>query len=174
MFNILLTLIMTANPAFAQDEPGVLLEAPVEAEPLGERIRVVPEGSFVLLPNPEGAFVPRRVPSKFWLLPDSHYTEALARSKQLDIVAPALERCTERSLQWQDRTYEALESCSQQFGKDEALVAQLTSDVRVWETRALLAEDKVQRSRRATTVAWAITGGIIFGGIVVTSVSWGL
>lgn len=173
MFNILFALAMM-NPSLAQDGTGVLLEAPVGAEPLEERIRVVPEGSFVLLPNPEGAFVPRRVPSKFWLLPDSHYTEALARSKQLDIVAPALERCTERSLQWQDRTYEALESCSQQFGKDEALVAQLTSDVKVWETRALLAEDKVQRSRRTTMVAWAITGGLVFGGIVATSVSWGM
>jgi hypothetical protein len=147
---------------------------PSEPPSLADGISKIPQGSLLLIRGEDGTYTARLVTRKSWLLPDSYYTEALSKARELEIVAPALERCTERALQWQDRTYGALDACSEQFGEDEALVAQLTSDVATWETRALVAEDKLEKSRKAAAVAWAITGGILFGGIVVTSVAVGL
>lgn len=150
------------------------LSFPLELPSLADGITKIPPGSYILIREEDGTFTPHTVAGKSWLMPDLHYTEALAKARELEVVSPALERCTERSLQWQDRVYSALEACSDQFGEDEALVAELTSDVREWETRALVAEEKVKRSRKAAAIAWSITGGILFGGIVATSVAVGL
>lgn len=150
-------------------EEGLLL--PLVVPNLGEGITKLSAGSHVVLLDPDGNRSPYLVPGKSWLLPDSYYRTALTKSKQLDICQPALDRCTETSLAWQERTYDALERASTQFDSDEGLVDTLTTQVSEWETRALTAESKNQDLKVQRNTAWAVTGGLVLGAVAVTAVA---
>jgi hypothetical protein len=140
---------------------------------LSDGISKIPDGSFILIRQEDGSFDPHRVQSKFWVLPDSHYTEAIYKARQLEICRPALDEITETSLQWMDRAYTAQTKCLEQFDGDEALIQDLTGQVQTFEARALLAEDRLKVARRRQAVAWAITGGLVLGAstVIVVSVS---
>jgi hypothetical protein len=130
---------------------------------LAEGINMVPEGSVVLLRQEDGTFRSRLVPAKAFLLPEPMYDKALVQAKQLKICQPALDSITEEMLRMADRNYEVLSKCGGQFDSDEVLINDLTGQVRDWETRALVAEDRLKSAHRRTAVAWAITGGLVLG-----------
>ena len=153
---------LLSKPAMA-----FLLEPPE----LAKGISLVPESSYLLLRQPEGTFIPHRVPGKHWLLPDAYYSDAIVKAKQLKICQPALDQMTETALAWQQRTYDEATRCLTQFDGDEALIQDLTGKVASMETRALVAEDRLKVARRNTAVAWAITGGLVLGASTVIVVA---
>lgn len=138
---------------------------------LSEGSVMVPYGSLVVFPPIEGESAKYTLPAKYWLLPDPHLREAVVKAKQLGICQPALDTCTEKSLAWQQRTYDALEAASVQFDEDEGLVDTLTTQVQEWETRALVAESKNKDLKTQRNTAIAITGGLILGAVAVTVVA---
>ena len=159
----------TAEGVEGPETPKRLVGAPsllsLRAPPsLAEGINLVPAGSLVLLRQEDGTFKPQSVPAKAFLMPEPMYDTARLKARQLDICQPALDAITEETLRMADKTYTTLSKCSEQFDADGALVADLTSQVQSMETRALVAEDRLKTARRNTAVAWAITGGILFGG----------
>jgi hypothetical protein len=161
MLALLLSVAWAEEPAPSETsaEPAVeTAETVVEA---AEEILLVPEGSTFTVDS-----VLYQVPSKYWLLPDKHYRSAIVQAKKLNVCQPALDQCVESTLEWQDRTYTALQTCSDQFGEDELLVQDLTGQVQTLETRALIAENNAQRARRNSFTAWGITGGLLVGAVV--------
>ena len=122
---------------------------------------VLPEGSSVTI----GTTV-YPLSQKYWLLPDSHYRSAVVQAKKLGVCQPALDQCVESMLEWQERTYSALQTCSDQFGADKVLAGNLATQVQTLEARALVAESNLQRARRNSVVAWGITGGLVVGAVV--------
>ena len=138
---------------------------------LAEGVNLLPAGSLVLLRQEDGSYHSRYVSTKSFIMPEPMYDNALIQAKQLKICQPALDKITEETLQMADKTYAALAKCGDQFDVDETLIADLTGQVGSWETRALVAEDRLKQARRSQLVAWGITGGLILGAsaaIVVT------
>jgi hypothetical protein len=133
-------------------------------------IQVMPAGSFILL-REETGWDALRLPEKYWLLPDSHYTSAIKQAKQLAICQPALDAITEESLKLADRAYTAISKCDGQFDVDEKLIADLTGQVGTLETRALVAESQLKQARKDKWVAWGITGGIVLGAATATVIT---
>lgn len=133
-------------------------------------IQVVPSGSFILLQEETG-WDAYKLPEKYWLLPDSHYTEAIKQAKKLAICQPALDAITEESLKMADRAYTAISKCDGQFDVDEGLIADLTGQVGTWETRALVAEAQLKQARKDKWVAWGITGGLVLGAATATTLT---
>jgi hypothetical protein len=138
-------LILLASLAHAQDS-------------LPSGVVPVPPGSEILLGGNS-----RLVPEQYWLLPDDYYRKALVSAKQLEICRPALEQITEDALAWQDRTYSALHECSEQFGRDEELVQQLTVQVMTSEAKNLLAIERQKKAQRVAIVSWAVSGALVLG-----------
>ena|SRR3989338_6050881 len=152
-------MILLISAAFAQEE----------TPSLSEEILLVSETSTIVLSDGKTF----KIPSKHWLLSDKVYSTALVKARQLEICQPALDKITETSLVWQDRTYKALEKCSFQFDEDELLIQDLTTKLSSMENRALLAEDRLKEARKNSIVAWAITGGLVLGAgsVVVLSIA---
>jgi len=148
----------------AELTPSPAVEDP-KAEELPDKIKLVPAGSVLVVPALEGGELRYKVPRKSFLLPELHYDNALIKVKQLAICQPALDKCTDTSLEWQKRTYDALTECSNQFDSDEALIQDLTSKFQSMETRALVAEDRLKVARKNQAVAWGITGGLVLGAV---------
>ena len=94
-------MILLISAAFAQEE----------TPSLSEEILLVSETSTIVLSDGKTF----KIPSKHWLLSDKVYSTALVKARQLEICQPALDKITETSLVWQDRTYKALEKGSFQF-----------------------------------------------------------
>lgn len=160
--------VLTPVSEGGEIEPVLQIKRPhlltLRAPPsLAEGVNVIPGGSLVLLRKEEGKWEPRLVPAKAFLLPEPMYDKALIQAKQLKICQPALDAVSEEALKMADRTYTALSKCDGQFDVDEVLIADLTGQVGSWETRALVAEDRLKVSRRNQAVAWAITGGLVLG-----------
>lgn len=139
------------------------LLAPSTPPSLAEGINVVPGGSLVLLRQEDGTFRAQLVPAKAFLMPEPMYDKALVQARQLKICQPALDSITEEMLQMADRSYQALSKCGSQFDVDESLIHTLTGQVRDWETRALVAEDRIKTARQRAVVAWSIAGGLVLG-----------
>jgi hypothetical protein len=149
------------GPLVVEDPSLLTLRAPPT---LADGINLVPAGSLVLLRGDDGAFESKLVVGKSFLMPEVMYDNARLKARQLDICQPALDEVTEETLRMADKTYTALSKCSEQFDADEELVADLSSQLQSMETRALVAEDRLKQAKRNSMVAWAITGGILFGG----------
>ena len=169
----MIALSFLASLAFGQDTP--VLEAPVLVEPdapsLAEGIQKLPRGSLVVIANEDGALERFTVAGKSWILPDSHYREAIIKAKQLGIYQPALEACTEKSLAWQKRSFEAWDACEAQFDGDELLIASQVQTIATWEAKAYGFKDQRDTARRQRNIAWAVTGGIILGASTVIVVA---
>lgn len=134
---------------------------------LPDGINLVQAG--VLLTSPEGA--KSVVPVKSWLLPDSYYREAIMKARQLELFQPALDVCTAKAIELQNKVVLSLNSCEEQFDADQTLIFKLSDQVGTLETRALVAEDKVKDIRSQRNIAWAITGGLVIGAVAVTAVA---
>ena len=158
--NPLIIALAISGSVWAQDpasEEGV--PAPIlveEAAPLDGTIVKLPLGSYVRILQEDGTHKLYKVPSKHWLLPDSYYREAVTMGKHLKICQPALDTCTETSLAWQERTYTALNTCSEQFEVDGT---RLTDLIAQNEQMAF----KLSKARSNQVVAWAITSGLLVG-----------
>ena len=139
------------------------------ASALAQGIVQVPEGSVLEVPGK-----PRfTVPEFSFLLPESHYNQALAKALQLQVCEPALARCTETSLAWVASSEKALAACSEQFKVDASTIDTLKTQVSLVEARALTAEERLRTAHQQRNVAWAITGGLLLGGSVVVAVAVG-
>lgn len=167
---LFLPLLVVSGSAWAQDDTeGV--SAPItpaettEPAPLDGTIVKVPTGSQVSILDEDDTFTPYGVPSKYWLLPDTTYRNAVTAGKQINICQPALDRCTETALSWQERTYSALETCSDQFDVDGDRLMELES------MNAQLGS-KLSRARSNQVVAWAITSGLLVGAGTAVAVSF--
>jgi hypothetical protein len=99
------------------------------------------------------------------------YDTALTKAKQLEICRPALDNCTDLSLEWMRKADNALETCQTQFDTDEKLITDLTGQVGDLETQLTTTQLKLHRNRTAAGVAWAITGGIIAGTVTTAIVA---
>ena len=129
----------------------------------------LPPGTVVTIPSKP----PFTVQGQGYLMPETLYDTALLKAKKLSIVEPAFDQCTDLSAKWVTITQSSLNACSVQFDKDGKTVLDLQQQVVTQETRASLAESKLQTARNQRNVAWAITGGLILGAIAVTSVAVG-
>ena len=150
LFVLALFFVFPRN-TWAQEDGG-----PEEVPALDGTIVKVPTGSQVSILGDGGTFTPYGVPSKYWLLPDSYYRNAVTAGKQLQICQPALDTCTETALAWQERTYTALQTCSDQFGSDSDQITGL-----IIENGQL--SFKLAKARNNQVVAWAITSGLLVG-----------
>ena len=144
--------------------PVPSLLAPLGPPAITEGVALVPAGSLLLLKREDGSFEPRLAGPKSFLLPEPMYDSARLQARQLQVCQPALDAIAEETLQMADRTYAALATCGSQFDTDEVLIQDLTGQVSTLETRALVAEDRLKVARKNSMVAWAVTGGILFGG----------
>ena len=169
-------LILFASLAFGQDTGDTaVLEAPVtvelEAPSLADGIQKLPRGSLVILVDADGEPQKFTVSGKSWILPDSHYREAIIKAKQLGIYQPALEACTEKSLDWQKRSFEAWDACEAQFDSDETLISDQVQSIATWEAKAYGFKDQRDTARRQRNIAWAVTGGLVLGAVTVTAIA---
>lgn len=151
---MMLLLLLTTAAASAA-EPGILQ---------------VPEGSVLTVPGGK----PQTVATYSFLLPESYYDQALIQAKQLQVCQPALDKCTAMAGGWVDVAHKSLEACSGQFDTDEATIETLRTDVTALETRAQVAESRLQSVRGQRNVAWAIAGGMILGATTITAVAVGI
>lgn len=155
-----------------RDFPVPAMAFSLESPELDGGITKIPAGSYVILSRDDG-WAAHKVPGKSWLMPDSFYRSAVTKARQLEICQPALDKITETSLAWQQRSYTALETCESQFDSDEELIQDLTGTVQRMEERALLAEKRLSRARTTAGVAIAVTSGVVLGvvaaGIVAAS-----
>lgn len=158
------------NEALAPGEAPLKVEAPV----FDAGIHVIPPGALITMPpqwvtdhNLRSAFW--TVEGKSFLLPEPMYNTALTKAKQLDICRPALDHCTEVSLEWMRKADEALGACQEQMDSDETLVTDLTGRITDLDNRLATSELKLHRQRTATGVSWAITSGVVVG-LVTTAI----
>ena len=146
------------------------LLVPLTVPSLSEGILKLPSRSIVLSFD-GGVWRPHTLPGKYWLMPDSYYREALVKARQLPVYEGALDRCTETSLDWQRRTYDALEECSDQFGRDDDLIAEQVQTIATLESQVASLTYQRDNARRQRNVAWAITGGLVLGAATVITVA---
>jgi len=139
-------------------------------EPIPDGVQRLADGSTVEVVV-EGGDKPYILPGTYWVLPDTYYRAAVVKAKQLELYKTSLDECTTTSLAWQTRTSDVMRQCSEQFDHSDQTEANLVSQIKDWETRALVAEGRSKDLRNQRNTAWAITGGLVLGAVTVTAIA---
>lgn len=153
--------------------PLQVMAQEVNAPEVEDSILMVPEGTLLVLPPASENLtepVIRLVPRKSFLLPESHYDEAVTKAKQLPICLEGLDTCTNVALEWQGRVGNALQSCSEQFDTDEELVEGFAIQIHDLEVSLLESNEKARKNARMAGIGWAIVGGFVAAGVFSTIV----
>ena len=137
------------------------------AEDTNPAVTALPVGTTITVP---GA-APVTLTQKDWLLTDSAYRSAVTQAKQLEIIQPAYEECTDTTLKLTHKIQETSQVCLGQFSLDENQVSDLTAQLQTMESRAMTAESRLKDVRQQRTIAWAITSGLVLGAAAVTVVA---
>jgi len=105
---------------------------------------------------------------KVWVLPDRHYSNCLAKARDVVSLTDRLDRCTEEGLKSLDRCNRSLTVCDGfidralgQFDTDENAVNTLTLQVLDLERALAVEKGTSQQVKHQRNVAWAVTGGVL-------------
>lgn len=146
---ILVGFVFTGGKALAEDLPKQ--EFPSE-------IVYVPPGSVL-----SQGLKRSTISGKSWLFPESYYLTALQKGQKLEICEPALVKLRDDYALLLKNYDEAAASCMRTVKTSHKREEDLTAKLTALQGQNQELQVKLASSRRATILAWSVTGALLVG-----------